>query len=138
MLSACGGEAKNGGDKRVGDIVMVNGEFGVIFAVTSDGQHGKAMSVSETKCNWDNAKKWCANFGSGWRLPTKDELQVIYRKKSAINSGLSANGYTTLSRSWYWSSKSDEFCAWYVHMGHGATPNLYKSYRCYVRAVSVF
>ena len=140
MLSACGGEAKNGGDKRVGDIIMLNGELGVVFAVTADGQHGKVMSVSETCCTWDNAKKWCANLGRDWRLPTKDELQVISRKKSAINSVLSTNGYTILPIVYaYWSLELfDEFRAWFVSMRDGSTYRYDKDDYAYVRAVAAF
>ena len=145
MLSACGGDSKQenaprkDGEKRVGDIVMVDGEFGVVFAVTTDGKHGKAMSISETKCNWDDAEKWCANYGVGLRLPSLDELQEIYRKKSAINSALSGNGYTTLSNGWYWASESNgEVCAWSVYMGDGDTHDYRKLNYHYVRAVSIF
>ena len=125
--------------RKVGDIIMVGGEFGVVFAVTTDGRHGKAVSVSETECTWDNAKKWCAKLGYGWKLPTKDELQIIYRKKSAINSALSVNGYTTLKNEWYWSSTEyREFCAWDVSMYIGYTSTNPKNDSTYVRAVSAF
>ena len=145
MLSACGGESKQEnaprkeGEKRVGDIVMVNDEFGVVFAVTTDGKHGKAVSISETKCDWSSARSWCAKLGHGWRLPTKEELWVIYRKKSAVDPALSDNGYEALSNDWYWSSNSyDERSAWYVYMGNGNTSRNYKYGNFYVRAVSVF
>ena len=125
--------------RKVGDIIMVNGEFGVVFAITSDGLHGKAMSVSETNCNWDNAKTWCANLGPAWKLPTKDELLVIYRNKAVIDSALKTNGYTTLSSGWCWSSEwYDEFCAWGVRMRDGCTGNPDKYLSTYVRAVSAF
>ena len=124
--------------RKVGDIVMVGGEFGVVFAVTTDGQHGKAVSVSQTKCNLNDAKAWCANLGRGWKLPTKDELLIIYRKKSAINSVLSTNGYTQLM-GFYWSSEaSSEFCAWLVGMLNGNTLSDGKYFYHYVRAVSAF
>ena len=139
MLSACGGETKNGDEKRVGDVIMVNGELGVVFDVTANGRHGKVMSVSETKCNWNDAKDWCVSFGPAWRLPTKDELKEIYRNKDAINSVLSANDYTTLMDTLYWSSGiiSESF-VWYVSMRDGYTYNGCKSFNGYVRAVSAF
>ena len=31
--------------------------------------------------NWDDAKAACAKLGEGWRLPTKDELNLLYQKK---------------------------------------------------------
>ena len=145
MLSACGGEGKQAnaprkdGEKRVGDIIMVDGEFGVVFAVTTDGKHGKAMSISETKCDWNSAKKWCTKLSYSWKLPTKDELLVVYRKKSAVDSALSGNGYTTLSKGWYWASESNgEVCAWRVGMGSGGTSSNSKDNYGYVRAVCIF
>ena len=142
MLSACGGETapRKEGEKRVGDIIMIDGEFGVVFAVTSDGQHGKVMSVFETECNLDKAKTWCTTkLGCDWRLPTKDELQVIYRKKSAVNSALYANGFTTLSNDRYWSLKTtDESNVWVVNMYNGDPCYSTKYDHYYVRAVSAF
>ena len=143
MLSACGGENKKSesrkeGEKRVGDIIMVNGELGVVFAATTDGRQGKAMSVSRTECNWNNAKTWCANYGMGWRLPTKDELLVISRNYDVINSALETNGYRGLG-AYYWSSEiSDEFCAWSVNVVGGHAVDYDKNRDYYVRAVSAF
>lgn len=124
--------------RKVGDIIMVNGEFGVVFAVTTDGQHGKAVSVSQTGCSWDIAKIWCANLGPAWRLPTTDELRIINRNKTVIDSALEANGYKILG-DWYWSSESyDEFCAWSVTMNDGYNYLNFKYYYYYVRAVAAF
>ena len=139
MLSACGGVRREG-EKRVGDIIMVNGELGVVFAITSDGLHGKAVSVSKTKCDWYDAKTWCANLGPAWKLPTIDELRVIYRNKAVINSALQTNGYATLSY-FYWSSESHNekgFCAWHVLMDNGNTGNYLKDSGNHVRAVAAF
>lgn len=157
MLTACGGETKKSeanreeaprkeetrrkeGEKRVGDIIMVNDALGVVFAVTTDGQHGKVMSVSETKCTWDKAKIWCAQYGRGWRLPNKEELKTIYYKGNTLNTALSANRHQKLyDTGWYWSS--DEYYsdgAWYVSMFGGYTGYTNKYYDYYVRAVSAF
>lgn len=123
---------------KVGDIIMVGGEMGVVFAVTTDGQHGKAMSVSQTECNWEQAKAWCTQYGRGWRLPKKDELKIIYSKNETLNSALTANGYKVLD-TWYWSSEEyDSNHAWYVYMFDGETTFGYKSLNFFVRAVSAF
>lgn len=116
---------------KVGDIIMVGGEMGVVFVVTTDGQHGKAMSVSQTRCNWEQAKTWCAQYGRGWRLPKIDELKVISNKKVALNSALTANGYEVLS-GYYWSSEEE----WRVFIGDGNSNYNYDT--TYVRAVSAF
>ena len=34
--------------------------------------------------NWNDAVKACADLGSGWRLPTKDELYLMYLNKDKI------------------------------------------------------
>ena len=123
---------------KVGDIIMVGGEMGVVFAVTTDGQHGKAMSVLQTECNWEQAKTWCAQYGRGWRLPKKDELKVIYNRKVALNTALIANGYKVLD-TWHWSSEEDSSnCAWGVRMDDGDALSYRKNLDRYVRAVSAF
>ena len=127
---------------KVGDIIMVGGEMGVVFAVTTDGQHGKAMSISQTTCSWERAKTWCAQYGRGWRLPKIDELKIIHNKKATLNSVLSANGYEKLvDDQWdhYWSSEERDLGrAWIVNMSEGDTHGSTKDYDHYVRAVSAF
>ena len=44
------------------------------------------------KLNWDDAVHACANLGSGWRLPTKDELYLMSNNKDYIG-GFSSNYY---------------------------------------------
>ena len=45
--------------------------------------------------NWEEANKACKNLGSDWRLPTKDELNVLYLNKNLVG------GFDMKS---YWSS----------------------------------
>ena len=124
----------------VGDIIMVGGELGVVFAVTSDGEHGKVMSVSQTECSWNKAKTWCARYGSSWRLPSVYELRIISKKCDVLNSALTANGYEILVLDEpIWSS--DEYGpdgARYVDMYNGLTLISLKDSNLYVRAVSAF
>ena len=124
--------------RKVGDVIMVNGELGIVFTVTSDGYHGKVMSCGGAVCNWNDAKALCANLNRGWRLPTIDELVVIYRNKSAINYALSANNNSPLSGN-YWSSESiDAEFASGVHMSNCHINRSRKSSVNFMRAVSVF
>ena len=124
---------------KVGDIIMVGGEMGIVYAVTSDGQHGKVVSVTQGQCSWEAAKQWCAQYGRGWRLPSKDELVVISRKKFDLSPILNANGYTALS-GWCWSSTEyDSDRAWGVRMGdEDASRSTTSNFNFYVRAVSAF
>ena len=34
--------------------------------------------------NWDDANKACKSLGKGWRLPTKNELRVLYKLRKRI------------------------------------------------------
>jgi hypothetical protein len=123
---------------KVGDIIMVGGEMGIVYAVTSDGQHGKVMSVTEGHGTWEAAKQWCAQYGRDWRLPSKDELLVISKKRGVLNPILRANGYTQLY-DWCWSSTEyDTKRAWYVYVDHGYTSIDLKYLTNHVRAVSAF
>ena len=45
--------------------------------------------------NWDDAKTKCKELGYGWRLPTVNELTIIYEYKSKIGG---------LIGDFYWSS----------------------------------
>ena len=44
----------------------------------------EVMKEDLGKMKWDEAKKACENLGDGWRLPTKDELNILYKNKDKI------------------------------------------------------
>mgnify|MGYP003648804272 CR=1 FL=1 len=76
---------------------------------------------------WDKAKKACANLGDGWRLPTKDELNLIYENKNVVG-GFANNGY--------WSSTEIDYgLAWNQDFYNGVQYFFNKSSTFYVRAV---
>ena len=82
--------------------------------------------------SWDDAKKACADLGDGWRLPTKDELNVLYENKDEI--GGFANFF-------YWSSTEFGYGnAWRQHFGTGSQSTGYKENNLYggVRSVRAF
>ncbi len=42
---------------------------------------------------WEKANNSCKNLGKGWRLPTRDELQVFYQNKDKLSSlGINFSG----------------------------------------------
>ena len=124
---------------KVGDLYDVDGKQGVVYVVTPDGKHGKMVSINQApeKKNWSDAKSWCSSLGGGWRLPTKEELLVIYRNKDALNAVLAAVGDEILD-DWYWSSTGSDSVAWGVAMHYGYPSSNSKSGNYYVRAVSAF
>ena len=80
--------------------------------------------------NWEDAKKACEKLGSRWRLPTKDELNLLYRNKDKIG-GFASEGY--------WSStEDDDYGAWSHHFSTGVQNYDGKDTRYYVRAVRTF
>lgn len=128
---------------KVGDLYDINGKQGVVYVVTPDGKHGKMVSINQAPSlmTWSDAKSWCSSLGSGWRLPTDEELIVIYKNKDALNAVLAAVGEELPNSSWHWSSTEvDSSRAWGVRMSDGYTnfPNLSKLSNYYVRAVSAF
>ena len=81
--------------------------------------------------NWKDAKAACAKLGKGWRLPTKDELNLLYINKDKI--GGFANDY-------YWSSAEySSYNAWYQYFNNGEQDyHDKKDHGCSVRAVRAF
>jgi hypothetical protein len=125
---------------KVGDIVVIGNEVGVVFFVTPDGQHGKVMSTSEIKSTWNVACVWCSQLGIGWRLPSQSDFGAILGKKYQLNSVLLANGYEAIRNEYYWSADAfSDIYAWGVSMLDGSTNDgNNKSHNLYVRAVSAF
>ena len=72
----------------------------------------EVMTEDLGEMSWEDAKKACADLGDGWRLPTKDELNILYENKDKI--GGFATGY-------YWSSTEvDNGTAWDQDFDDGA------------------
>jgi hypothetical protein len=81
------------------------------------------------RMKWNDANRSCLNLGEGWRLPTKDELQILYNNKNQI--GNLHDPYLA-----YWSSTEiDNSIAWYGVMKDGFTRSTEKFYESGVRAI---
>ena len=81
----------------------------------------------EGRFTWAEAKEACAKLGTGWRLPTKEELNEMYKKRDVV--GGFANNY-------YWSSTEyANGIAWGQDFDDGNQYNLDKYYYRNVRAV---
>ena len=89
--------------------------------------NGIEVSDNSGSMSWDDAIIACKKLGAGWRLPTKDELNMIYKNKEEIRGF--ANYY-------YWSStENDTNDAWSQDFGSGYQSNFSKYGSIYVRAV---
>ena len=59
----------------------------------------------------EDAKAACAKLGEGWRLPTKDELNLLYQNKDKIGG---------FASSYYWSStESNDNGVWKQYFYNG-------------------
>ena len=123
---------------KIGDIIEVAGAKGVVFEITSDGQHGKVISVTDGECNWEAAKQWCVSYGKGWRMPSKDELSKIKDAPYRINNSLEEKGYAIMMFSYLSSTEAGSGHALYVDIFSGDIDYDAKSKNHYVRAVCSF
>lgn len=123
---------------KVGDYIEINGVGGIVFAVWNGGKNGKAVSLKEWKCDWNEARQRCNSLGQGWHLPTKGELLAVYNNKSAVNATLLSMAEEQLG-GFVWSSEEyNANDAWGVNMNDGDTYYFSKYDNIYVRAVSAF
>jgi len=84
----------------------------------------------QNKMNWEEAKAACASLGYGWRLPTKEELYILYKNKDNM-VGFSNNDY--------WSSMDDDKGnAWKLDFKDGRLYLNGKANTLYVRAIRFF
>ena len=89
--------------------------------------NGLEVSDNLGRMNWDEAIVACKKLGTGWRLPTKDELYMLYKNREEIG-GFAYN--------FYWSSTEyDNFNAWLQYFNYGNQYYNYKNFNFYVRAV---
>ena len=89
--------------------------------------NGLEVSDNLGLMNWDEAIVVCKKLGTGWRLPTKDELNMLYKNKEEIGGFADAN---------YWSSTEyDNFNAWIQYFSGGGQYDYNKLVNFYVRAV---
>ena len=88
-----------------------------LLIVTVSGNRVEVASSDLGSLDWISAKNQCATLGNGWRLPTKEELIVVYNE-------LHKNGKGDFSANWYWSSS--ELAgnkAWSVNFANGIVSN---------------
>ena len=110
------------------------------YVIQTDGTHGVVVAMQDQgRANWYNAEamandasKHDANGAkfNDWRLPTKDELNLIYKQKESIG------GFSIYS---YWSSTEygNNF-AWFQYFYNGSQNVNNKHYSNFVRAVRAF
>ena len=122
--------AEDDATNRDGDIVGLNDIIGKPIKI---GNLEVAQNDFPKEMKWEDAKKACEKLGSGWRLPTKEELNTLYLNKDKIG------GFATF---YYWSSTEtvnfNSPFAWYQYFGSGNQDGANKNDAYYVRAIRAF
>ena len=109
---------------------------GYIFMQHNDGTYVECWVEDEPDLmTWGDARKHCKNLNYGgysdWSLPTKEELDEIYKNKNKIGN---------FEDTWYWSDteEEDEFYACLQNFSTGNQYNFNKINNSRVRAVRRF
>ena len=124
MLATCGSSTINVDGREVSTIKIDN-----VSTIKIDNLEVMTEDL-EGRHTWDDAMKACADLGDGWRLPTKDELNLLYENKEKI--GGFADDY-------YWSStEGGDNGEWIQDFVSGTQGNGSKDDYNYVRAVRAF
>lgn len=84
-----------------------------IFTFQKTGQSYYALPQNNKSQDWDGANIKTVEHGDGWRLPTIDELEVIYEQ-------LHKNGDGCFDNTIYWSATEfNDTVAWYFDFKNG-------------------
>ena len=85
--------------------VVLGQEYGggIVIYAAANGEHGMIVSSKEVgNVNWEKAQKICAAYKvgntGGWRLPSKDELNIIYQNRKHLGNYTKGN---------YWSATEE-------------------------------
>lgn len=123
--------------KKVYDIVIKWNKIYNGVEIKADGEHFILDANPTYTMSWYDAMRFYKKL-SFWKLPTINQLQVVYKYFDEINKVIKDNGGFLLLKGFYWSIEArNEFCAWYVNMSCRSTYYGHKEGNIYyVRAVS--
>jgi hypothetical protein len=110
---------------------------GIIIHLDETGEHGLIISNEDLgEGNWLHAEQLCEDYSNenygDWRLPTIDELHIIYNYKNIVNN---------FQNNWYWSGTEDQDNtnrAYHLGFISGDEMSVPKEHGKFVRAVRKF
>lgn len=127
-----------------------NHDGGVIFYIDGTGNHGLIVldknvwaTTDRAVGSWNEAIKACYHLGDDWRLPSKDELNLMRLKKNILKRQMrynsSGNPIGDIDNGVYWSStQCSNNSAWNVDFSNGEITCLEKTYWMGIKAVKSF
>lgn len=90
-----------------------------------------ASSDLEYNLDWNQAVMACSELSGGWRLPSKEEFEIIY-------DNLYKQGIGNFNLSIYWTSEEiSDYAAWNFHFESRKSYGFFKSENYFVRAVRI-
>ena len=102
-------------------------------AIGDDGDHYAARL-----CAWATINEGGVIYGD-WYLPSKDELELMYRNRATINTTAIANGGSAFANTYYWSSTEiNGSNAWIKFFASGYQGSSNKGNLMSVRAIRAF
>lgn len=110
------------------------------YLIYEKNGHGLIASVELVgKGDFEDAKKKCDDLNTNgfddWRLPTKEEFDLIHPK---LNFKKLGNGGIFKS-TWYWTSTEiDKGNAWTHNLNTGMQSSYFKDFKCNIMAVRSF
>jgi hypothetical protein len=105
---------------------------GKVYYVDDSGEHGlEAKAADEiNSLSWSDAVTVVGAYGSGWHLPTKTELKVLYEHRNVVGG---------FAKDDYWSATElDSNSAWIQGFVNGDQDRYNKYSKLSVRAVRAF
>ena len=133
-MISCGGGQNVSTTKAPAYKVGGTGPGGGIVFFAEDGQY-KECSEELGILNWHDASRIAKRHKGGdladWRLPDKDELDLMYQN-------LHKEGLNDFAKAWYWSSSQDGNDAWHQNFNNGNQRIFSKFEANRVRAVRAF
>jgi clan AA aspartic protease (TIGR02281 family) len=127
-----------------------NIDGGIIFYIDGTGDHGLIVldkniwaTTDRAVGSWNEAIKACNHLGDDWRLPSKDELNLLRLKKNILKRKMrynsSGNPIGDEDDGVYWSStQCYNSSAWNVDFSNGEITCLEITYWMGIKAVKSF
>ena len=56
--------------------------------------------------DWNDARSWVQSLGGGWRMPTTDELESLYKKGTGSHNSTPLLKATSETYLWVWSGET--------------------------------
>ena len=168
LIAGTGIEITDNVISATGDFYLGQDTLGGIvyyIYIGNDGEeHGLIVSKTQGAATWQNtgvyvdarrsddgayntnlmtnsaAKNWVTGLGTGWYLPSIDELSILWHNRFHVNRALRAGSYTLLGwGDYYWSSTEINAAeAFSFVFAWGSTVYLNKTSACAVRAARTF